>query len=82
MKSNEQASGKMVLIVDGHRQRVMLAHTGNTWWVQTKSGDVQLHTLELLPEPKAPADAGGSLRSPMPGVVLATLVEVGQRVNK
>jgi len=79
---NEQASGEMVLTVDGHRQRVMFAHTGNTWWVQTKSGEVQLHTLELLPEPKAPADAGGSLRAPMPGVVLAILVEVGQRVQK
>jgi len=31
---NEQASGEMVLTVDGHRQRVMLAHAGNTWWVQ------------------------------------------------
>ncbi|HAT45576.1 MAG TPA: 3-methylcrotonyl-CoA carboxylase, partial [Ktedonobacter sp.] len=30
---NEQASGEMVLTVDGHRQRVMLAHAGNTWWV-------------------------------------------------
>ncbi|MDQ6644748.1 MAG: acetyl-CoA carboxylase biotin carboxyl carrier protein subunit [Chloroflexota bacterium] len=38
--------------------------------------------LELLPEPQAPADAGGLLRAPMPGVVLALLVEVGQRVNK
>ncbi|HCJ34335.1 MAG TPA: 3-methylcrotonyl-CoA carboxylase, partial [Ktedonobacter sp.] len=79
---NEQASGEMVLTVDGHRQRVMLAHAGNTWWVQVKSGEVQLHTLELLPEPKVPADAGGSLRAPMPGVVLAILVEVGQRVQK
>ena len=79
---NEQASGEMVLTVDGHRQRVMLAHAGNTWWVQAKSGEVQLHTLELLPEPKMPADAGGSLRAPMPGVVLAILVEVGQRVQK
>jgi geranyl-CoA carboxylase alpha subunit len=79
---NEQASGEMVLTVDGHRQRVMLAHAGNTWWVQVKSGEVQLHTLELLPEPKVPADAGGSLRAPMPGVVLAILVEVGQRVHK
>ena len=41
-----------------------------------------MRTLELLPEPKAPADAGGSLRAPMPGMVLAILVEVGQRVNK
>src|SRR5947209_6821388 len=79
---NGQASGEMILTVEGHRQRVMLAHTGNIWWVQTKSGEVQLYTLELLPVPRAPADAGGSLRAPMPGVVLAILVEVGQRVHK
>jgi geranyl-CoA carboxylase alpha subunit len=79
---NEQVPGEMVLTVDGYRQRVMLARAGNTWWVQEKSGEVQLHTLELLPEPKMPADAGGSLRAPMPGVVLAILVEVGQRVHK
>ena len=79
---HEQAAHEMVVTVDGYRQRVMLACAGSNWWVQTRNGVVQLRTLELLPEPKAPADAGGSLRAPMPGMVLAILVEVGQRVNK
>jgi len=72
----------MIVTVDGHRQRVTFVRAKNVWWVQTRSGVVRLHALELLPEPRAPADAGGSLRAPMPGVVLANLVEVGQRVNK
>ncbi|MDQ6644747.1 MAG: hypothetical protein M3Y76_09880 [Chloroflexota bacterium] len=37
---NEQTPGEMVVTVDGHRQRAMLAHAGNTWWVQTKNGEV------------------------------------------
>jgi geranyl-CoA carboxylase alpha subunit len=77
-----QAADEMMVTVDGHRQRVTVAHSGSKWWAQTRSGVVQLRAVELLPEPKAPADAGGSLRAPMPGVVLAILVEVGQRVSK
>src|SRR5256885_14338988 len=52
------------------------------WTHHTRSGVVRLHALELLPEPRTQTDAGGSLRAPMPGVVLANLVEGGQRVNK
>ena len=79
---NERTANEMIVTVDGHRQRVTFVRAKNVWWVQTRSGVVRLHALELLPEPRAPADAGGSLRAPMPGVVLANLVEVGQRVNK
>lgn len=79
---NEHTAHEMVVTVDGHRQRVMFVHAENVWWVQARSRVVRLHALELLPEPRKPADAGGSLRAPMPGVVLANLVEVGQRVNK
>jgi biotin carboxyl carrier protein len=38
------------------------------------------HPLPLLPEPRRAAGAGGSLRAPLPGTVLAVLVEVGQSV--
>jgi acetyl/propionyl-CoA carboxylase alpha subunit len=79
---NGHTAHEMIVTVDGYRQRVTFVHAENVWWVQTRSGVVRLHALELLPEPKTRADAGGSLRAPMPGVVLANLVEVGQRVNK
>jgi len=36
----------------------------------------------LLPEPRRTAEAGGSLRAPLPGRVLAVLVEVGQTVGE
>jgi acetyl/propionyl-CoA carboxylase alpha subunit len=77
-----QTAHDMTVTVDGHRQRVTFARSEHTWWVQTRGGVVQLRALELLPEPKTPADAGGSLRAPMPGMVLAILVEIGQRVKK
>lgn len=72
----------MALTVDGHRRRVALARDGATWWAHTPAGDVALRALPRLPLPHAPADAGGSLRAPMPGQVLAVLVAVGQRVAK
>lgn len=70
-----------VVMVDGWRQRVTAVNREEVWWVQTPSGPVRLQALSLLPEPKPAADAGGSLRAPMPGSVLAVLVEVGQRVT-
>jgi len=70
----------LTLTLDGHRQHVALANIGDTWWVQTRVGTIRLRALSLLPEPRPPADAGGSLRAPMPGVVLAVLVAPGQRV--
>lgn len=79
---HEHTAHEMIVTVDGHRQRVMFVNAKNVWWVQTRNRVVRLYALELLPEPRTPADAGGSLRAPMPGVVLANLVEVGQRVNK
>jgi acetyl/propionyl-CoA carboxylase alpha subunit len=76
----EQQSTELILTLDGHRQRVVLARSGEEWWVQTRSGVARLRALPLLPIPAPPADAGGSLRAPMPGKVLAVLVAPGQRV--
>ncbi|MFN8470884.1 MAG: biotin carboxylase N-terminal domain-containing protein [Anaerolineae bacterium] len=72
----------MTLTVDGHRRPVTLAHDGIQWWIHTRDSSVALRALPRLPEPHAPADAGGSLRAPMPGQVLEVLVEVGQHVVK
>jgi biotin carboxyl carrier protein len=68
--------------VDGHRQRVTLACAEDAWWVQTPLWVVRLRSVPLLPDPTPPPDAGGSLRAPMPGTVLAVLVDMGQRVTK
>jgi geranyl-CoA carboxylase alpha subunit len=80
---HEQSEHDLVLSVAGHRQRVVTAVApDHTWWVQTRAGVVTLQALPLLPAPTPVAGAGGSLRAPMPGAVLAVLVEVGQRVRQ
>ncbi|MCP5099369.1 MAG: ATP-grasp domain-containing protein, partial [Chloroflexi bacterium] len=75
-------SPHMTLSVDGHRQQVTLAQDGNTFWVQTLDGITALTVESLLPKPETAVDAGGSLRAPMPGVVLDVLVTVGETVTK
>jgi biotin carboxyl carrier protein len=50
--------------------------------VQVGAAVVTFETRPLLPVPASSADAGGSLRAPMPGAVIAVLVEVGQAVKK
>ncbi len=79
---HEQMATTLVLTVDGLRQRVVYVNRDGRWWVQTESGVVHLRQVSLLPAPAPAADAGGSLRAPMPGAVLAVLVEVGQAVTK
>lgn len=71
------------LTVDDVRQALVYAVAGDTWYVQDHMGRVaRLEALPILPVPRAAADAGGSLRAPMPGAVIAVLVEVGQAVRK
>ncbi len=72
----------LTLTVAGYRRRLTLIQVEQRWWVQTSGGELVLEALSLLPEPRLPADAGGSLRAPMPGAVLAVLVQKGQRVTK
>lgn len=80
---HEQNGHDLTLSVEGYRQRVVtVVSPDNTWWVQTRTGVVTLQTLPLLPEPVPVAGAGGSLRAPMPGVVLDVLVKVGQSVRQ
>lgn len=70
----------VVLTINGHRRRVVMAQNGDNWWVQIRMNVVKLSALALLPEPKPAADAGGSLRAPMPGSILEVSVVVGQPV--
>lgn len=78
---HEWAAPVLILTVDGIRQSVTAVNHHDQWLVHTQTGPVHLHEIPLLPEPKLGADAGGSLRAPMPGSVLAVLVEVGELVQ-
>lgn len=79
---NAFTDSELTLTIDGHRQTVWLVSHADRWWIHTRTEAVTLGSLSLLPVPKTSADAGGSLRAPMPGSVIAVLVEVGQRVSK
>ena len=49
--------------------------------MQIRGVVVRFRSLALLPEPRRTVAEGGSLRAPMPGVVSAVLVEVGETVQ-
>ena len=70
----------LTLTVNGRRQTLPLILSASHVWVQTRRGVVDLAIVPLLPKPHPSAEAGGSLRAPMPGAVLAVLVQVGDRV--
>jgi acetyl/propionyl-CoA carboxylase alpha subunit len=72
----------LTLTIDGHRQRVTLARADGVGWARTRGGTARLRALSRLPMPRPPADAGGSLRAPMPGKVLAVFVQPGQPVAR
>ncbi|CUS04383.2 Acetyl-/propionyl-coenzyme A carboxylase alpha chain [Includes: Biotin carboxylase; Biotin carboxyl carrier protein] [Candidatus Promineifilum breve] len=69
----------MTLTVDGRQWRLALARSGATWWVQAGVEAMRIEALPLLPEPQR-AGGGGSLRAPLPGRVLAVLVQPGETV--
>ena len=73
---------EMVVSIEGMRRSFIVAGREDAWWVHSPLGPIRLTGRPLLPEAHRPADAGGSLRAPMPGRVLAVLVEVGQRVEE
>ncbi len=72
----------MDLTIAGHRQQIVLAAAEDLWWVQTRQGAVKLQALPLLPRSQLSAGTAGSLRAPMPGSILAVLVDEGQEVEE
>ena len=72
---------EITLLLEGIRRRFVLSVREADYWIQTPGGAVRLEARPILAEPRPAAGAGGSLRAPMPGRVLAVLVEVGQRVE-
>ncbi len=78
---HDRTPNRVVFTVDGHRQSVTIESDHKTWWMQTSTGVVVATAVSLLPKPHPTADAAGSLRAPMPGSVLAVLVECGQEIT-
>jgi acetyl-CoA carboxylase biotin carboxylase subunit len=76
-------TGDYVLTLDGHRQRVtVVSDDDDLWWVHTPAGAFSLSWISPLPAGRRAAEAEGSLRSPMPGKVIAVNVTDGQIVSK
>ncbi len=82
VRIHERAGGQIMAEVDGYILSACVAEGGaHTWWVAI-SGRTQILTwLPPLPEPGERRPSAGSLVAPMPGVVVALLVEVGRHVR-
>jgi acetyl/propionyl-CoA carboxylase alpha subunit len=77
------AHGDMTISIDDHRQQITaLDDADDRWWVHTLDGTYTLRWLSPLPETGRSKAAEGSLRAPMPGQVIAVMVEVGQQVQR
>ena len=70
----------LTFTLNNHHQTLPLLLTDTHAWVQTRTDTLCLELVPLLPVPQPSAAAAGSLRAPMPGSVLAVLVEVGEVV--
>jgi biotin carboxyl carrier protein len=78
----ERGETQIVLSVDGRRQRVTFAQHEEDCWLHTLDGTFRLTWIDPLPSGRIEREAAGSLRSPMPGQVIAVLVQSGQHVKK
>ena len=75
--------GDMTISVDGHRQPVTaVCDANNHWWIHISGETYVLTWLSPLPEGGRSIATEGSLRAPMPGQVIAVMVEVGQTVQQ
>ncbi|MFQ5639708.1 MAG: acetyl-CoA carboxylase biotin carboxylase subunit [bacterium] len=79
---NARSESGLILTINGRRRNVTLLSTGDLTFIHTRNGGVTLRAESLLTEPKPPADAGGSLRAPMPGMVTDILVKTGEKVKE
>jgi acetyl/propionyl-CoA carboxylase alpha subunit len=68
------------LTLNGVRRTLAYVWRAGVCAVQTPDGVVVVAVKPRLPAPAVAAGAGGSLRAPMPGVVLAVLVAEGDEV--
>ncbi|MQA84283.1 MAG: ATP-grasp domain-containing protein [Streptosporangiales bacterium] len=76
----DAAADAVHLEVDGVRRRVGVHRAGGAVYVDSPLGSSVLTEVERFPDPEA-ARAVGSLHAPMPGTVVAVLIEPGDRVS-
>ncbi len=75
--------GDMTISIDGHRLAVTaVCDSNDRWWVHVSGETYMLTWLSPLPEGGVLTTAKDSLRAPMPGQVIAVLVDVGQSVRQ
>ncbi len=76
-----QPNHAITLTINGHRQTVTVMAVNDTIWVSGSEGTAVLIVESLLPKPESNTGGAGSLKAPMPGVVLEMMVAVGDKVD-
>jgi len=74
-------NGLVDIDIDGRRVRYEVDRQGMQWYVHGRSGDLQITELPRYPVSGIDELAGG-LTAPMPGAVLTTAVNSGDKVSK
>jgi len=74
-------NGLVDIDIDGRRVRYEVDRLGMQWYVHGRSGDLQITELPRYPVSGIDELAGG-LTAPMPGAVLTTAVNSGDKVSK
>ena len=74
-------SGVVDIDIDGRRFRYEIERQGMQWYLHGQAGDLQITELPRYPVSSNDELAGG-LTAPMPGAVLATAVNLGDKVSK
>ena len=74
-------NGLVDIDIDGSQVRYEIDRHGMQWYVHGRSGDLQITELPRYPVSGTDELAGG-LTAPMPGAVLATEVNSGDKVSK
>ncbi|USZ15782.1 acetyl/propionyl/methylcrotonyl-CoA carboxylase subunit alpha [Moraxella sp. FZFQ2102] len=76
------ADSEYTLWLDGTRLQVHGTQVGEVVHIFTQAGSGQITLIDCLAHTGEESDAGGSLKSPMPGQVVAFRVAVGDTVKK
>lgn len=78
------AVGEYFLEIDGRRERVFLAKSGDTHFIHWRGRVHRVEAINALDRARRAAQPSGGtdvLRAPMPGTVVQVAVEVGQQVE-